>query len=128
MSYRLANGREVYLDCWIMVGTYAGALCGSPATLSPGLRQHVATWAADLLPPAQPLVAIEAPAGELPDWFCVARLRSLQGARTTDPDYASRLYVCWFTGDTSQRLDAMIEALLPHLDWERRAEDYDVCW
>jgi hypothetical protein len=50
----------------------------------------------------------------------------MRGARTTDPDFRSRLHVCWFVEDTAHSIDAMVEAIMPHLRWEEVAEDYDV--
>jgi hypothetical protein len=62
----------------------------------------------------------------LPGWLCVAEFDSQRGARQTDPDYDSRLCACWFAEDTTRSIDAMVEEVLPHLDWERNAEDHDI--
>ena len=62
----------------------------------------------------------------LPGWLCVAEMNSQRGAQQTDADYNSRLYVCWFAESTAKSIDAMLEAILPHLDWENVAEDYDI--
>lgn len=109
-----------------MVGTYAGALEGSAIAVSQVVRESLSERAADLLPPGRPLAIVSPPAGELPQWLCVAQLESGDGVHNTDPDYSSRLYACWFMNDTARSLDAVLDSVLPHLDWERLAEDYDI--
>ncbi len=125
-THRLPNGREVYLVRFKMVGTYSGFLEGSPKTISHVVREGLAERAASVLPPARPLAIVPAPAGDLPPWLCVAELESRHGVRHTDPDYNSRLYACWFAENTAQSVDAMVEAALPHLNWELNAEDDDI--
>jgi hypothetical protein len=124
--YRLLNGREVYLSRFTLAPTYAGLAEGSPEMASPFILERVAQKAALLLPPANPLVVVPPPRMPLPCWLCVAELGSRRGARESDPDYNSRLFVCWFAENTEWSIDALVEAVLPHLDWERVAEDYDI--
>jgi hypothetical protein len=124
--HRLPDGREVYLSRFSITPTYAGALGGGPEAASPHILQRLAEQAAEALAPAKPLVAVPTPRVPLPGWLCVAELGSRKGARQTDPDYGSRLYVCWFAEDTARSIDAMVEAILPHLDWDWTAEDYDI--
>jgi hypothetical protein len=126
--HRLANGREVYLSGFVIAPTYAEALEGTPETTSPYIFKGVADRAARILPPPQPLVVV--PPTEMPraPWFCVAELGSRRGARQTNPDYSSRLFVCWFATTTAKSIDAMVRAVLPHLDWEQVAEDYDITY
>ena len=124
--HRLPDGREVDLVRLAIVPTYAGFLEGSPETTSPCILEELAERVARVLPPAEPLVMVPASRMPLPGWMCVAELGSQQGARQADPDFSSWLYVCWFAEDTNRSIDAMIDAVLPHLDWERVAEDYDV--
>jgi len=122
----LPSGREVYLARFAIAPTYAGVLEGTPETVSPHILERVADDAARTLPPGKPLVVVPPPKLPLPGWLCVAELESRRGARQTDPDFSSRLYVCWFANGTDQRIDAMVEAVLPQLDWEGVAEDYDI--
>ncbi len=123
--YRLPTGRELYLVRLAMEGTYAGQMEGTPETVSPTLWPATTDRASLLLPPGKPLIV--APTRlPLPRWLWVAELGSQRGSRTDDPDYSSRLCVCWYTSDSAFSVDQMIESLLPHLDWERMAEDYDV--
>lgn len=124
--HHLPNGREVYLSRFAMVRTYAGVLEGSPDKVSPHILERLQETAARVLSPAKPLVVVPSPQMPLPQWLCVAEFGSRSGARQTDPDYSSRLYACWFVEDTARSIDAMVEAILPHLDWERVAEDYDI--
>jgi hypothetical protein len=124
--HRLANGREVYLARFALAPTYGGVLEGTPETASARILERVSDDAARLLPPAKPLVMVPPAEMPLPGWFCVAELGSRQGARQTDPDYSSRLFVCWFAKSTARSINAMVKAVLSHLDWERVAEDYDI--
>ena len=124
--HRLQSGREVFLSRFAMAPTYAGVLEGTPETASPYILEWVAEDAARVLPPAAPLVVLPPPSMPLPGWLCVAELGSHRGARQTDPSYNSLLYVCWFADDTTQSIDALVESVLPHLDWEQAAADYDI--
>jgi hypothetical protein len=124
--YRLPNGREVFLVRLKMVGTYSGFIEGSAETASRHIREHLTERAAEMLAPGRPLAVVEPPKGELPQWMCLAELESRRGVHNTDPDFSSRLYVCWFMTDTARSLDAVIAALLPQVDWEGIAEDYDI--
>lgn len=125
-TYRLSNGREIFLARYALRGTYYGCLEGTRASNSEFIRADIPSRAARVLPDAQPLAVILPPAGILPRWFHVAELESRRGVHIDDPDYASRLFTCWFTAETSHSIDSMIESLLPHLDWENLAKDYDV--
>jgi hypothetical protein len=122
----LPSGREVSLSRFAITLTYAGALEGSPEMVSPHILEHLPVRAARMLSPARPLVIVPPARMPLPKWLCVAELDSCSGARHTDPDYNSRLYVCWFADDTTRSIDAMVEAVLPQLNWEQAAEDYDI--
>jgi hypothetical protein len=106
--------------------TYSGFLEGSLEVMSKFVLEHLSERAAEILPPATPLAVVKPPPGPLPEWMCVAALGSLRGVHHSDPDFRSFLYACWFMKDTSASLDAIIESILPYLDWEQIAEDYDV--
>jgi hypothetical protein len=124
--HHLPNGREVFLVRWKMVGTYAGVIVGSAKAASQAIRETLPERAAELLPPGHPLAVVGPPKGELPQWMCMAELESRRGVHNTDPDFNSRLYVCWFMADTAKSLDEVIESILPNVDWEELAEDYDI--
>jgi hypothetical protein len=125
-DYYLPNGRKISLVRWNMIGTYSGILEGSKEGASQSIREELPEFAARTLPPGHPLAVIRSPFGELPDWFCVAELESTNSVHNTGPDFFSRLYVCWFMGDTARSLDKVIESILPQIDWEGLAEDYDI--
>jgi len=40
------------------------------------------------------------------------------------------LYICWFTSyeSTARSIDSMINEVLPFVDWEGFAEDFDICF
>ena len=125
-DYQLPNGRKIYLIRWNMVGTYSGQLEGSKEDVSQYIREELPERAARILQPGHPLAVVEPPKGELPSWFCVAELESTSSVHNTGPDFFSRLYVCWFMGDTARSLDEVIESIIPQIDWEGLAEDYDI--
>jgi hypothetical protein len=125
-KHRLPNGREVLLVRLVMVGTYSSWLEESPKAISAAILKELPERAASVLPPAKPLAVVQPSATPLPEWFCVAELESPQGVRTSDPDFNSRLYACWFMNGTDRSIDAVIESILPHVSWEQVAEDYDI--
>lgn len=125
-QHRLPDGCAVSLVRFTMAGTYSGCLEGSASAASQAVRESLSERAADLLPPGRPLAVVGPPSGELPRWLCVAQLESRRAVHHTDPDYNSRLYVCWFMDDTTRSLDAVIDSILPHVDWDQVAEDYDI--
>lgn len=125
MVYHLPGGREIFLVRWAIEGTYAGLLEGTLETASRYIRKSLPERAAQVLSPATPLTVVPAPDGTLPQWLCVAEFGSRRGVNTDDPDFNSMLYACWFMDDTALSLDAVIESILPQLDWDQVAEDYD---
>lgn len=125
-DYHLPNGRKIGLIRWNMVDTYSGVLEGDKENASKYIREDLPERAARIMPPGHPLALIELPTGELPDWLCVAELESPYSVHNAGPDFFSRLFVCWFMDDTSRSLDDVIETIIPQIDWERLAEDYDI--
>ena len=115
-DYHLPNGRKIDLVRWNMVGTYSGVLEGDRISASPHIRKDLAEMVANIMPPGHPLAVIEPPNGELPSWLCVAELESSEGVHNNGPDFASRLYICWFMKDTARSLDEAIESIIPQLD------------
>ena len=125
-DYHLSNERKISLVRWNMVGTYSGFLEGDKKSASHFFLENLPERAARILPPGHPLSIVESPNSELPDWFCVAEFESPYGVHNTEPDVNSRLYVCWFMKDTARSLDEVIESILPHIDWAKLAEDYNI--
>jgi hypothetical protein len=124
-DYCLPNGRIIELVRWNMVGTYSGVLEGDRKSTSPYIREDLNERAARILPPGHPLAVVEPPKGELPRWLCVAEFNSQVSVHKTGQDFFSRLYVCWFMEDTAKSLDGVIKSIIPQIDWENLAEDYD---
>lgn len=123
--YQLPKGRQVQLTRFALASTYIGVMEGSPETASKYILGQISEHASRLLPPAKPLVVVPTFKIPLPKWMCVAKLSS-EGTQQYDPDYRSFLYACWFTYDTNRSIDSMIEEILPYLDWEQNAQDYNI--
>src|SRR5687767_10511338 len=94
--YRVGSGRIVELVRMHVDRTYAGLLEGIPALATPHILARTHEDAARLVTPGRPLLIIrDDDAGELPPWRLIAELESRRGVGTADPDWASRLFVCW---------------------------------
>jgi hypothetical protein len=124
-AFRLATGREVYLVSFLLTHTYEGHLEGSPETLTPHIRTAVPRQVATAMPPGRPLVFLGQDAMPLPEHRLIAELYSRDAARLKDPDYASRLYLCWFLDTVVGSLDDLVLTALARVDWEASAEDFD---
>ena len=113
-----------------MGGTYARLMEGTPETASPYILKSIDRTAAEMLSPATPLFVLRPAEMPLLPLLCVAEFVSPRGVHETDPDYRSRLYICWFTRyeSTAESLDFMIKEVLPFVDWEGYAEDYNICF
>lgn len=122
-SFHLPHRRKIELMSFSIDATHEGILEGSPQSVTPHilrLRQEDAQGKARvIIEPQKPYI-------KLPDWECLARFYSRNAARTTDPDYASRLEVIWWIADTNKTIDSLVEEILPFLEWETYAEDYDI--
>jgi len=70
---------------------------GSRIQNSPSILRGLPKRAGQALAPAKPLTILPPERMPLPGWIWVAEFDSRSGARTADPDFNSRLYVCWFT-------------------------------
>jgi hypothetical protein len=62
----------------------------------------------------------------LPRYHLGAELYSRIGVKTSHPDYHSRVSICWFADSLASVIDALVESVLPKLDWEANAADYDI--
>ena len=125
-THHLPNGRSIEMVKFHLEETYAGVYEGSRETASSYILRDLREQVTHLLPPAKPLLIVHPRQSELPRWLCVAKFNSYSGAHADFMDAGSRLYVCWFTDDTSQSLAQMVEAILPEIYWEKFAEDYDM--
>jgi hypothetical protein len=111
----MTREREVSLVRFKMVGTYSGFIEGSARNASRHIRERLTERAAEMLPPGRPLAVVEPPQGQLPQWMCMAELESRRGVHNTDPNFSSRLCVCWFMADTARSLDEVIASILPQV-------------
>ena len=107
-------------------GTYCGVVEGSREEASRRLLPGLPERAAQMLPPATPLVVLAPDVAPLPDWLCVAELESTVPVSAGRSDANSRLYVAWFVTDLSRSIDEMVKAMLPLIDWDANAEDYEL--
>jgi len=122
----LTDGRVVILKHFELRGTYSGQMEGSRASGSVRILESLPEFAARMLDGDGPVVVIPSPTMPLPDWLCLAELESDSAAKSDDPDMISRLRLCWFVTDTTRSVDSMVSAVLPFVDWEAQAEDFDI--
>jgi hypothetical protein len=125
-TYRLASGREVFISRFYADCTYSGVLEGGPEAASPHILSSIREDVPRVLPPGKPLVVVNPESMPLPPYRLVVELESRRGTKTTDPDFNSRLFVCWFADSLSPGVDALIRSVLGSVDWEAHAEDYDI--
>ena len=124
--YHLGSGRAVrlvrlHVDC-----TYAGLLEGTPAAATPHLLARAHDDVVRTLPPGRPLLVVHDGTAELPAYRLIAEFESRRGVETNDPDWASRLFVCWFVDDVGTgTVDHFVRSVLRSVDWARHAHDFD---
>ena len=78
------------------------------------------------MPNFNAIVVLDDGEGALPGLQWIAEFGCRMAVHTTDPDYSSRLGVCWFTNDLPDSLAEVLEAVLRRADYEANAEDYDI--
>lgn len=125
-TIKLPGGREVSISRAAMRGTYSDCLEGMPQKADHSLVRSLKEGASRMLPPAEPITITLSPQRPLPAYMWVAELTSSRGVLTDDPDFNSRLYVCWFTDGVDINIRNSIASLAHELDWEHEAADYDV--
>ncbi|HEV3079732.1 MAG TPA: hypothetical protein VGY66_08130 [Gemmataceae bacterium] len=124
--YRLPNGREVYLGRFAVEATYSGLIEGSLEQGSRMILRGLAETAAKSLGSDNPLVVVNPGVIPLPRYHLGARLFSTTGVKISHPNYKSRLFVSWFVDSLASTIDALVESVLPKVDWEANAADYDI--
>ena len=126
-SYRLSSGRAVHLIRLHVDRTYAGVLEGRPAAATPHLLARAHDYVARTLPSGRPLLVVHDGATELPANRLIAEFESRHGVGTSDPDLASRLFVCWFVNDVGTgSIDQLAQSVLRAVDWEAQAGNFDI--
>jgi hypothetical protein len=73
-----------------------------------------------------PLVILLPKVMPLPRWLCVAELQSDSVTHPDDWDVGSWLCVVWFVADTTLSIDALIADVIPQLDWNNQAAEFDL--
>jgi hypothetical protein len=109
-----------------MSHTYAGVLEGTPERASLHIRRSITKSVAEVMPPGKPLVVLGNETPVLPSFQWIAEFHSQRGVQTDDPDYNSKLFVCWFTDNISNALYSAIADILAAVDWDNQAIDYDI--
>lgn len=125
-DFTLPGGRTVHLIRLYLQLTYLGQLEGDETTGSPIILDRSADSVRHWLPPGEPLLVIAPKSMPLPRFQVAVELDSSAGVRTNRPDYASRLFVTWFIDDLVPDITAWIQAVLPEIDWDWHAADYDL--
>src|SRR5687768_13982792 len=95
----LRSGRTVRMVRLYVDETYAGLLEGTPLAATPHILACTGDHIRRVLPRGQPLLIMRPETAALPQHRLVAELESRRGVRTSDPDWASKLFICWFVDD-----------------------------
>ena len=124
-EFQLPDGRAIQLVSLSVEQTYSGVMEGSRETASVYIREDLYRRIARHIPNSKPLL-LDDYRSELPHWLCMGLFKSYSGARNTDIDAASQLWVVWFMEDNIASLEDGIRQILPRIDWKNWAEDYDL--
>ena len=124
--YKLSARRTVSLMRLSVTLTYSGVLEGTASTASTFIRASLAQDVAQSIPPGKPLVVVDDRSTELPRFRWIAEFYSARGITTNDPDYSSKLFVCWFSDEIPDALHSAIAQVLAKVQWDANAEEYDL--
>jgi len=126
-TFQLASGRTIQLVQLSITGTYAGFLEGTPEVASKYILDDLPNNVRKILRWDTPLLIIPSSINPLPNYLWIAEFSSNRGVQNTDPDYYSRLSVCWFSNETAlnRNLIDVISAMISGVDWDQHAKDYD---
>ncbi|GEM_PF-5069984 len=122
--YKLADGRTISLNHLSIHSTYAGLMEGSIEDGARIILRNLGDGSHQKNEP-KALITIIPKSLPLPGYTWVAMLSSRSPARTDNSDYMSKMWVQWYTERLDQSVDAEINAVLPLIDWNAYAEDYD---
>jgi hypothetical protein len=109
-----------------LLETFHGLFEGSLETASYFRREDLPQHVDKILSPGWPLVVLDDGAPALPRYEWIAEFTSRSGVHETDPDFASRLFVCWYSQDLPADLPGFISSTLSQVDWETSAEDFSI--
>lgn len=125
-GFEMPNGRDVALKSFRLDSTYAGVLEGSPEQAGEGTLKQLRKLVEKNATGAWPIVLIEPPTLPLPSYQVTIRMTSSRGVRQSDPDYSSQLQIIGFVDSVDHSISDIINSLLPQVDWEASAADYDI--
>ncbi|MFT7620892.1 MAG: hypothetical protein ACI9WU_000051 [Myxococcota bacterium] len=120
------HSHEPYLVRLHVRPTYEGVLEGTPTTASRYILQGAQADTRNILGPGVPCIVLAPKTKELPSHQLFGHFQSLRGVRHSDPDYRSKLYVCWFVEDLSAPIGEMATDMLERVDWSASAVDYNI--
>ena len=126
-GFSTSNGRHISVSELHILRTYAGQLEGSYESCSHYIREGLRDQIARHLSYPEALVILDNGEKALPTFQWIAMFES-SPVHTSDPDYSSRLRVCWFTEHMPNDLTETIQATVDKVDYEASAEDYDTMW
>lgn len=119
MGFVTTSGRKIALTELHIIRTYAGCLEGRPETNARSIRRR-------LKENGQAQVILDDGEAILPPLQWQAEFQCGDAVRTKDPDYASRIVVCWFTHVLPDALADALQAVVNQIDYEADAEDFDI--
>ena len=125
LLFKTPKELPVYLTQLSITQTYEGHHEGNPARISRSIRRDLTAHFRQRMPSINAIVVFEDGQDILPGLQWIAEFGCSQAVRTNDPDYISRLCVCWFTEALPDSLVTALEAALRRADYEINAEDYD---
>ena len=126
LSFTTPEGRPVYLARLSITGTYEGHLERSPESISRYIRRDLTEHFRRQMPHVSAIVILDDGEDALPGLEWIAEFGCREAVHTTDPDYCSRLRVCWFTDNLPDSLTEGLEVALHRAGYETSAEDYDI--
>ncbi len=117
--FKLASGRDVYLEQFHIHTSALGYLLGKP-TLKDALRKLPAT-VSQIFGCDRPMFVHKPPSGSLPFYTFYAYLHSSEPLHP-EAD-CSELVVCWFGNKLPESVRSCIATQLKTLDWDKHAKD-----
>lgn len=120
-SVTLASSRQIRVTRFHVQCTYEGVLFGTDDSV----RRHLMEVMPDITQSTMGFVSaghvVEPPTGKLPEYFCLARLKSTP-INSEEPFAYSELVLAWFVDDV-QSVSRCVDDAVQHLDWDALAID-----
>lgn len=130
-AYLTSSGRKVSLLGLHMKRTWLGLLEGTPEFATERIRKRsyqslMQEMRVDFAP-AQAAIVVDKGWAALPPYQWTALLQG-PAIHSTDPDYESRLCICWFSPTIPKDFNQMVAEVISSVEWEDVAEDFDALW